>query len=178
MSMSRLLRPARASIFVIVSACALGAPEAAPPAQSSAGSVIVEGGFTNVRYTAEHAYGQEVKLWRQGSRLLGLFMFTEGQQTDFSTGLLEHVHFNPATGELSFDAYASQFHFTGRLEKATIKGVLKQMHPVDGRQVAANQVILLRNANLTNEMRDYSSADEWNRDASEILKRLGPPSKY
>lgn len=178
--MSRLLRAARACTFVIVSSCAVASPDAAPSPQNSTDSarVIVEGGFTNVRYTEEHASGQQVKLWRQGSRLLGLFMFTEGQQTDFPTGLLEHVRFNPATGELSFDAYASQFHFEGRLEKAAIKGVLKQMHPVDGRLVAEDQVILTRNANLTNAMHDYSSEDEWNRDANEILKRRGPPGKY
>jgi hypothetical protein len=112
----------------------VASPDAAPPSQSSGDGarVIVEGGFSNIRYTEEHAYGQEVKLRRQGSRLLGLFMYTEGPQADFPTGLLEHVRFNSATGELSFDAYASQFHFDGRLEKATIKGVLKQMHPIDG----------------------------------------------
>ena len=177
--MSRLLRTARAATFVIVSACAIGAPDGAAPAQRSADSarIIVEGGFSNIRYTEEHAYGQEVKLWRQGSRLLGLFMYTEGLQTDFHTGLLEHVRFNSATGELSFDAYASQFHFDGRLEKATIKGVLKQMHPLDGRQVAEDQVIFTRNAKLTDTMRDYASEDDWNHDASELLKRRGP-GKY
>jgi hypothetical protein len=153
----------------------VASPDAAPPSQSSGDGarVIVEGGFSNIRYTEEHAYGQEVKLRRQGSRLLGLFMYTEGPQADFPTGLLEHVRFNSATGELSFDAYASQFHFDGRLEKATIKGVLKQMHPIDGRQVAEDQVILTRNANLTNAMRDYPSEDEWNRYASQIACNLG-----
>ena len=176
MSMSRLRRTARACTFVIVSACAVASPGASPTSQSSGDGtrVIVEGEFSNIRYTEDHAYGQSVQLWRQGSRLLGLFMFTDGLQADFHTGLLEHVRFNSATGELSFDAYASQFHFDGRLEKAAVKGMLKQMHPVDGRQVAEGQVVLKRNANLTESMRDYSSEVDWNRYASEVLKRLGP----
>jgi hypothetical protein len=178
--MSQVLRGARAFACVIVSACLLSAADVAARTQGSSDDarVVVEGGFSNIRYTEEHAYGQEVKLWRQGSRLLGLFLYTEGPQADFHTGLLEHVRFNSATGELSFDAYASQFHFDGRLEKETIKGALKQMHPIDGRQVAEDQIILTRNANLTNAMRDYPSEDEWNRYASEVLKRLGPPSRY
>ncbi len=162
-------------MFIIVSACAVAAPDAARRQSTGDGSrVTVEGGFSNIRYTEEHAYGQELKLWRHGRRLVGLFLFTEGPQADFHTGLLEHVRFNSATGELSFDAYASQFHFDGRLEKAAVKGMLKQMHPVDGRQVAEGQVVLKRNANLTESMRDYSSEVDWNRYPSEVLKRLGP----
>jgi hypothetical protein len=155
-----------------------GASPRPPQSNTDKPRIIVEGGFTNVRYTEEHAYGQEVNLWRQGNRLLGLFLFTDGLQADFHTGLLEHLRFNSATGELSFDAYASQFYFDGRLDKATIKGVLKRMHPVDGRQVAEERVVLKRNANLTNGMRDYLSEDEWNADANRVLKRLGPPRKY
>jgi hypothetical protein len=67
---------------------------------------------------------------------------------------------------------------TGVFDKATIKGVLKRMHPVDGRQVAEERVVLKRNANLTNGMRDYLSEDDWNADANRVLKRLGPPGKY
>src|SRR6478672_472642 len=77
MSMSRLRRTARACTFVIVSACAVASPGASPTSQSRGDGtrVIVEGEFSNIRYTEDHAYGQSVQLWRQGSRLLGLFMF-------------------------------------------------------------------------------------------------------
>ena len=180
MSMSRLLRATRACTFVIVSACAVASPDASPSPQRSGDStrVVVEGEFSNIRYTEEHAYGQSVQLWRQGSRLLGLFMFTDGLQADFHTGLLEHVRFNSATGELSFDAYASQFHFEGRLEKATINGVLKRIYPVEGRRVAEDHVVLKRDVLLSDSLRDYASEDEWrNRYANEILNRRGPPDK-
>jgi len=160
----------------ILSACAVTAHDTAAPAQRGAesGPVVVVGAFSNIRYTEEHAYSQAVQLWRQEDRLLGLFMYTDGLQADFHTGLLEHVRFNPATGELSFDAYASQFHFDGRLEETTVKGLLKRMHPVDGHQVTEDQVILTRSAEITDSMRGYASEKEWNRDAAEVLKRLGP----
>jgi hypothetical protein len=143
----------------------------------TAPAVVVVGAFSNIRYTEEHAYGQAVQLWRQGDRLLGLFLYTDGRQFDFNTGLLEHVMFNPATGELSFDAYASQFHFKGRLAKATVTGLLKRMHPLDGRQIAADHIVLKRNGVLTGEMRTYPSEDEWNEYAAGMLKRLGPGRK-
>lgn len=145
--------------------------------QLPAPGVVAVGAFSNIRYTEEHAYGQAVQLWRQGDRLLGLFMYTDGLQADFHTGLLEHVMFNPGTGQLSFDAYASQFHFKGRLEKMALTGLLKRTHPVDGRQVAADQVTLKRSAELTGEMRTYESEEEWNQYAAEVLKRLGPRGK-
>jgi hypothetical protein len=102
-------------------------------------------------------------------------MYTDGLQADFHTGPLEHVLFNAHSGELSFDAYASQFHFEGRLAKTAVKGLLKRMHPESGRQVAADQVVMKRNAELSTMMSRYKSEEEWNRYAAEVLKRLGPP---
>jgi hypothetical protein len=169
--MSRLLSLPQASGAVILSACLMAYGMAARDAQVSADTapVVVVGGFSNVRYTAEHAYGQEVELWRQGKRLLGLFMYTEGPQADFHTGLLENVSFDSATGRLSFDAYASQFHFEGKLETNAVRRLLKQMHPIDGRQVAANQIVLRRSRKLSDGMRQYTSGDEWTRHAAEVL---------
>jgi hypothetical protein len=56
------------------------------------------GEFSNVRYTAEHAYGYAVQLWRDGDRLIGLLMVSEGLQGDTPTGMLENVRFNSRTG--------------------------------------------------------------------------------
>jgi hypothetical protein len=141
------------------------------------GPVVVVGTFSNIRYTSEHANGEAVQVWRRGNRLVGLFMFTDGRQADFHTGILEHLRFNPTTGELSFDAYASQFHFDGRLEKTTVKGLLKRMQAETGRQIDENQVILKRDADFTHSMRAYSSEEEWNRYAAEEVRRLGPHGK-
>src|SRR2546425_9747656 len=65
------------------------------------------GAFTNVRYTAEHAYGYTVQLWRQGDGLIGLLLDAQGSQADVPTGLLEEVRFDPARGTLSFKAKLS-----------------------------------------------------------------------
>ena len=139
--------------------------------------VVLVGASSNVRYTDDHAYGQQVHLWRQGERLVGLFLFTDGRPSDFDTGLLEKVRFSAATRRLAFETYASQFRFEGTLERNAVSGLLTRMHPATGAQVSAERVVLKRNAELTNLLQDYPSLDEWTRNAEAILKRLGPPGK-
>ena len=147
------------------------------PQTAGANAVVVVGGFSNVRYTPDHAYGQMLKLWRTGERVVGLFSFTDGQQADFDTGLLEKVSFNQATGRLSFESYASQFRFEGTLKTDAVKGMLTRTHPTTGKELSADMVELKRSSELTELMNDYASLDEWNRTAAEIVKRLGLRNK-
>jgi hypothetical protein len=67
-------------------------------------SVKPIGEYSNMRYTAEHAYGYTVQLWQDGNQFFGLFMSAFGLAGDTPTGLLEDVKFNPSTGALSFTA--------------------------------------------------------------------------
>lgn len=164
------------AIVAFCAACLGGGTSVTAHTQSRADAtpVVVIGGFTNVRYGAEHAYGQEIELWRRDGGVVGLFSFTDGRQADFNTGVLENVTFDPATHRLSFVAYASQFRFEGTLEDGAVKGLLTRMHPVSGAQTSADQVVLKRNQNLTESMHDYPSVEEWTRFVDPILKRLGP----
>lgn len=112
--------------------------------QGSTGSaqapVTPVGVFASWRFTEEHQYGAEVRLWRVGDRLLGLFFQKEGLVGDLPTGLLEQVGFEAATGRLSFEAQLSTglhgcrahplvpswdlFRFEGRLSDTALAGVL------------------------------------------------------
>jgi len=69
---------------------------------AASSSVSVVGEYPNMRFTAEHAYGYTVQLWREGDRLFGLLLASDGLQGDTPTGLLENVVFDPRTGALSF----------------------------------------------------------------------------
>jgi hypothetical protein len=55
------------------------------------GSSSFVGEFSNVRHTAEHAYGYSVMLWNDGDQLFGLFSAANGLAGDTPVGLLENV---------------------------------------------------------------------------------------
>jgi len=73
-------------------------------AGAATNAVMVVGEFSNMRFTAEHAYGYSVQLWRQGDQLFGLLLASDGLQGDTPTGLLEEIKFDTHTGVLSFVA--------------------------------------------------------------------------
>ena len=175
--MSRILKHFRPAVGLFLTGCFISGDVGAARRVQATGdgaSVRVVGGFSNVRYTAEHAYGYQLELWRSGGRLVGLFMFTDGPQADFHTGLLESLTFDSATRRLSFEAYVSQFRFDGRLDKDAVTGRLVLFHPESGQQVGAERVRLRRSRQITEGMREYASSKEWKQYADGVLKRLGP----
>ena len=106
------------------------------------------GHFSNYRYTAEHQYGVGLHLWRDGKTMVGLISSSESLIGDTPTGALENVSFDPANGQLSFNArltlgqtidkdhkwVPSQdvFSFSGVITKETVSGTLKifdNLHP-------------------------------------------------
>src|SRR5712692_6558711 len=94
------------------------------------------GEFTNMRYTAEHAYGYSVQLWRADGSLFGLFFSSDGLAGDTPTGRLQHLTYEPSTGRMTFNAQLSlgsdlrgsptrdRFEFEGKLSADRIAGVL------------------------------------------------------
>ena len=62
------------------------------------------GDFSNMRFTAEHAYRYSVRLWRQGDKWFGLLNASEGLIGETPTGLLDNVRFEGRTSWLSFTA--------------------------------------------------------------------------
>ncbi len=66
--------------------------------------VTFVGSFSNMRYTEEHQYGDEIDLWRSGNQIFGHFLHSAGLAGDTPTGLIEDVKYDPKNGNLSFKA--------------------------------------------------------------------------
>jgi hypothetical protein len=157
-------------------------------AQATA-AVTVVGEFSNMRYTEEHAYGYTVQLWREGDRLVGLFLCSEGLAGDTPTGMLDQTQFDPANGKVSFRAklttgvaYPSPgqeapsrdlFEFRGRLEKTALAGTLTRSDVLRPKAAPQIQQVRLRKQTTQGTTAPASYA-EWKKQAGEILKFRGP----
>jgi hypothetical protein len=62
------------------------------------------GCFVNVRSDDQHADGYSVKLWRFGSRIIGLIDHHRGLLGDPPIGMLSEVQYDPLTEKFSFEA--------------------------------------------------------------------------
>lgn len=147
------------------------------------------GDFSNVRHTPEHAYGYRLQLWREGERLVGLFSDASGQAADTPVGLIEDVHFNPASGSLTFHAklsvasvYAGKgkqepthdlFTFKGTVRDNEVRGILTHADRSRPGMRANIKGLQLQKTN-TGAMVEASSYDEWKRAVDDILKVRGP----
>lgn len=155
------------------------------------GKVEPIGAFTNMRFTEEHAYGYTVKLWRDGDRLFGFLMVSEGLAGDTPTGLLEDVNYDPATHRLSFYArltiglfYDKTYNGVPSQDVFRFKGIMRK-DEVTGSIVLTNMltpeaapqredVVLKHSGEQSSDMPVYESYEGWKRVADEILKRRGP----
>jgi hypothetical protein len=151
------------------------------------GPVIVLGEFSDMRFTAEHQYGDTVQLYREAGTEFGLFMHSAGLAGDTPTGLLEDVRFDPSTGKLSFSArlttgvqYAPAgnvpsrdlFRFDGRLRDDTLTGTLERKDMLNQTAPAESRPVTLKR---TKETLDRpASYTAWRRSVDEILLRRGP----
>jgi hypothetical protein len=153
--------------------------------------VVFLGSFSNLKFTEEHQYGAEVRLWRQGPDLFGFFSYAAGLRGDTPTGLLDHVKYDPETGKLSFQAkltvglHSCKLHpsvpsrdlftFQGILAHSSISGSLRQwdgLHPE--KQPEAEKVVLKKMDKAILGRTGYQSRSQWDKEAREMLKRLGP----
>ncbi len=157
--------------------------------QSPSAPVVPIGEFSNMRYTAEHAYGYTLQLWRAGDRILGLFMASDGLAGDPPTGLLENVRFDPRSGDLSFSAklsigiaYAPSakpqpsrdfFEFQGKLGENAVAGLLRISDRLHNAPPKSIRIRLRKLAAADPPLQRESYAD-WTRNAAAILERRGP----
>ena len=109
---------------------------AAPTSASGAKSdgVLPIGVFSSIKATTDHTYGHEVRLWRNGKRLLGQLIYwdanPEGQRGRFDDGT-----FDPRSGEVRFSVTVtrrdvqpnirSKVSFRGRLARGGLWGELR-----------------------------------------------------
>jgi hypothetical protein len=147
------------------------------------------GEFSDMRYTAEHAYGHAVQLWRDGDTVIGLLLISAGLQGDTPTGMLENVRFDSRTGALSFTARLTTglaavpgggqepsrdlFEFSGALQATILTGTLTRSDPRQLGRPDSRERVQLRlrpQAALLNA----DTFTSWKRQADEILKYRGP----
>src|SRR6267142_6429104 len=100
-----MIRNSLATVTVVVAIYAQGSSQSNSCATIAASARISDvGAFSNMHYTAEHAYGETVLLWRSGNCILGLFESAQGLVGDTPIGELHDVTYNPNTGQLRFSA--------------------------------------------------------------------------
>jgi len=76
-----------------------GGSQSSPCAMIAPTAPISEiGAFSNMRYTAEHAYGETVLLWRSGNCVFGVLESAQGLQGDTPIGELQDVTYDLNTG--------------------------------------------------------------------------------
>lgn len=195
-----LLSPTRASLFVFAVIALTGALQAPALIRLSGEAARINfpdeespisfmGEFSNVRHTAEHAYGYSVQLWREGDKVFGLFTAASGPATDVPCGLLEDVRFNPATGAFSFTAKLSvaaiylgkgrqepthdRFAFKGSLRDNVLAGLLTHVDQLQPNvKPTSKRLRLSRTSNPPTI--DAATHEEWKRAADAILKFRGP----
>lgn len=167
-----------------------GAPQQGPCAPISPGAAVSEvGAFSNMRFTAEHAYGETVLLWRAGICVFGLFSSSQGLQGDTPIGELQDVIYSPESGALKFTAKLTMgviagpgsataqpsrdlFTFDGRLDVSGLTGSLQhitQLGPSPARTVVLNASA--RDAAL---MRAPGTYRAWREKWEPVLIRRGP----
>jgi hypothetical protein len=150
------------------------------------------GAFSNMRYTAEHAYGFTLMLWRAGDCPIGLLLSSEGLAGDTPIGWLENVAFDTRTGRLSFAAKLTMgaivgksmtdltptrdlYVFEGQIKGDAISGVMT--HTLQNSPAVAprrTEVVLRASTSDTESMRGSATYGEWRRRWGPILKIRGP----
>jgi hypothetical protein len=135
----------------------------------------------------EHAYGYDVALWKQGSKIYGLISAHAGLIGDPPAGLLENVRFDPRTKKLSFTAKLSLgvdgdnvpshdiFVFEGMLTATRLAGNLLVKNEQCGKACTERKIINLpRSKEWSSSMDSFKTYAEWKKDADEILAFRGP----
>lgn len=166
-----------------------------PPvfAESSSSQISVVGTYTNMRHTEEHSYGYTVELWKQGNnRVFGFILASNGLSGDTPTGLLEDVKFEPESGKLSFRARLTTgliynerlkelipsqdiFKFSGTLNKDSLAGVLEISNTLlSDKSPIRKEIKLLFSVAETQQLQPFSSYEDWEKMAKDILKFRGP----
>jgi hypothetical protein len=182
------MKPTNRRVYAaVVLLLALSAVAKASPA---AAAVAFVGEFSSMHQTSEHAYGYSVQLWRSGNELFGFLSAADGLAGDTPTGLLEDVHFDAATGALSFTAKLSVgsvylgkgkqeathdfFTFKGTFQNEKIlSGTLTHADKLQPGQVPISERLRLVKTD-SHSMIEATSYDGWKQSADRILKFRGP----
>jgi hypothetical protein len=176
------------------SAAAATTPPQNCSAISGTAKITELGAFSNIRSTAEHAYGDTVMLWKTGSCVFGLLVHTDGLQADMPIGEITDIKYDEKNGALSFVARLttgvitipgtnrpeparSLFMFDGRLERSQLTGVMSR--DLEGTSAGnikskAEPISLKSSARETASMRGSATYAEWQAKWQPILAARRP----
>lgn len=176
---------------LLVAVCSQGSSQSDACATIAPTAPISEvGAFSNMRYTAEHAYGETVLLWRSGHCIFGLFESAQGLQGDTPIGELQDVTHHPNTGELRFSATLTLgvvagprsatpqpsrdlVTFAGTLGTTRLIGKLIHATPLNPNPPVRN-LALTASARDAECMHGSATYGAWREKWEPILKRRGP----
>ena len=170
--MIRLRLTGLVTIWMLFSAYNVAADEM--PVQSEAAFSKVDSS------TGEHCSGWTVELWRVGNHYLGEIHHHRGLCGDPPMGLLENIHYDRESGQLSFKSKISDgvdgrgnptcdaLDFQGTVDEKHLHGIM------EWRGQFRETIDLLRGANSTGT---YPSEKEWLDARKDVLKFRGPKCK-
>jgi hypothetical protein len=140
--------------------------------------MVEVGAFSDMRYTAEHAYGYTVMLWRAGGCLVGFFEWSGGLAGDTPIGELQDVEYDRA-GRLSFSAKRRTsdhiYNFTGYLRGTRLIGVVTYTSKeIDNFKPVRTNIVLHRSKREAEIMHGPATYGEWREKWEPILRFRGP----
>jgi hypothetical protein len=149
------------------------------------------GRFSDMRFTEEHQYGNEVELWMAGKTLVGFLLWSQGSIGDTPTGTVENVSYDPQTGKLSFTSKLTTgshyckvhhdvpsqdlFKFKGTLTHDSLSGELLHLQALDENNVISKEQIVLKRME-ENQASGYQKTtySKFKQRAKSILEFRGP----
>ena len=180
-------------IVLLLCCCSPAAPQTAGCGAVAAAAGISEvGAFSNVQFTAEHAYGYTVMLWRAGDCLFGFFESSQGLAGDTPIGELKDLKYESKTGKLRFSAKLTMgmvsskgssglepsrdlFTFDGRLTANTVIGVITHtLQNSSNLKLTHTDVVLGTSKTGIEFMHGSTTYAEWRQKWQQILQRRGP----
>jgi hypothetical protein len=187
---------ARDILIVIVLFLGCSSPASAQSAGCGAiadGAGISEvGAFSNMRYTAEHAYGYTLMLWRAGDCLFGFFESSQGLAGDTPIGEVSDLKYDGKTGHLSFSAKLTMgatssrgsngfepsrdlFAFDGYLKAGSVTGVTTHTLRNNPNFTPTHTDVVLGMSKTEAEfMHNSATYGEWRRTWQPVLEHRGP----
>jgi len=150
------------------------------------------GAFSNMRFTAEHAYGYSLLVWRAGDCLIGFLLSSQGLAGDTPMGTLEDVKLDSGTGRLSFSARLTMgmisvpgsrdftpsrdlFTFEGQLNGGSVSGAITHSIQNDSNaSPARTDVVLTASPADAEVMHGSATYGDWMRKWQPVLQRRGP----
>lgn len=136
---------------------------------ASDGDVQIIGTYAQLRQTAEHTYGYQLQLFRDGGSLVGLWSRANGEPADFPLVRVSDLRWNETTGALRFTSrWCEEVEtFEGVLTPKSLAGTITGGGRADG---SSKKVELRR----ISDAWPSTTRTDWASLVEKMLKRRSP----